>query len=184
MKAVLSVSDAFCLSSFSFCIDYSSYIGRLRYTGFMSEYAGLEVDSSTDGILKISKEQDGTVLSGEGDLLSLQFEVAEDAWEEEMLLYVYTSDGDSFSCTDGEKEYPLELYCEGILAVNVRSADRYDYTGDGTVNIADVTFLLDYISGGAPSEEVGNSSGPQAQGSGFSISDVAELLDWIARNGA
>lgn len=184
VQAVLSVSDAFCLSSFSFCIDYSSYIGRLRYTGFMSEYAGLEVDSSTDGILKISKEQDGTVLSGEGDLLSLQFEVAEDAWEEEMLLYVYTSDGDSFSCTDGEKEYPLELYCEGILAVNVRSADRYDYTGDGTVNIADVTFLLDYISGGAPSEEVGNSSGPQAQGSGFSISDVAELLDWIARNGA
>ena len=78
----------------------------------------------------------------------------------------------------------MELYCEGILAVNVRSADRYDYTGDGTVNIADVTFLLDYISGGAPSEEVGNSSGPQAQESGFSISDVAELLDWIARNGA
>ena len=102
-----------------------------------------------------------------------------------MLLYVYTSEGDSFSCTDGEKEYPLELYCEGILTVNVRSADRYDYNGDGTVNIADVAFLLDYISGDAPSEEVGNSSGPQAQGErGFSISDVAELLDWIARNGA
>lgn len=185
VQTVLSVSDAFALSSFSFCIDYSSYIGRLRYTGFVSEYSGVEVDFSTDGILKISKKQDGSVLSGACDLLFLQFEVAEEAWEEEMLLYLYTSEGDSFSCTDGEKEYPLELYCEGILTVNVRTADRYDYNGDGIVNVSDVSFLLDYISrSGSPDESMSSSGSPAQIGGSISISNVTELLDWIARNGA
>ena len=162
------------VSSFSFNLDYSMYLGELSYGYFTPALEGLTVDFSLDGTLKLSYRAD-TLLKDEVYLGTVYFKTAEklsfptDHTYEFWMVFLSTDGYVRHKAPTGE-EYDLDHVCD---LVSLTVYDRYlnDFSGDGSLSISDVSSLLSILSG--------NSDGTYSA-SDFSISDVSALLNLLS----
>ena len=80
--------------------------------------------------------------------------------------------------TTARNKYWLPLRWDGTKWVEMTASQRGDVNGDGSVNISDVTALIDYLLSGNASGI--NLSGADCnQDNSINISDVTALIDYL-----
>ncbi len=93
------------------------------------------------------------------------------------------NDGENNSMTEAQittarNKYWLPKRWDGTVWVELTASQRGDVNGDGSVNISDVTALIDYLLSGNASGI--NQTGADAnQDSSINISDVTALIDYL-----
>ena len=93
------------------------------------------------------------------------------------------NDGENNSMTEAQittarNKYWLPKKYNGSAWVDMTASTRGDVNGDGSVNISDVTTLIDYLLSGNPSG-VNLTAADCNQDSSVNISDVTALIDYL-----
>jgi isocitrate dehydrogenase len=81
--------------------------------------------------------------------------------------------------TTARNKYWLPKNYNGSAWVDMTASTRGDVNGDGSVNISDVTTLIDLLLGGG---SISNPAADCNQDSSVNISDVTALIDYLLSN--